>query len=222
VIIPISYPISVKTPLYPNTPAPIICRLRSIEQGDNANTSTIAFSSHSGTHIDAPLHFCKEGATIADCLTMDAKFFPAYCIDVPKRESEEISVSDLEGSIFHMQDAEALIIRTGWNAIRSEDPDRYCNDHPWVSSEIPQFLRKKCPRLRLFGIDQISVSSVLHRVEGHVCHRKFLCEEVPILILEDLNLLDINIKGIFRVHIFPYVIDSIDGIPVIAIVEIEN
>jgi kynurenine formamidase len=153
---------------------------------------------------------------------MDTKFFPAYCIDVSKPESAEICVSDLEGSIALVQDAEALLIRTGWNAIRSEDPDRYCNDHPWVSSEIPQFLRKNCPRLRLFGIDQISVSSVLHRAEGHACHQEFLCEEKFILILEDLNLLDIHVKGIFRVHIFPYMIDNSDGIPVIAIVEIEN
>ena len=191
-----------------------------MEHGDKANISTITVSTHSGTHIDAPRHFCKLGKTIADCLTVDTTFFPVYCIDVPKPVSEEISVSDLEGSISQIQDAEALLIRTGWHTIRSEDPERYCNDHPWVSHEVPAFLREHCPRLRLFGIDQISVSSVLHRDEGHVCHRKFLCEEKSILLLEDLNLLDIRIKEAFRIHIYPHVIDEIDGVPVTVIAEL--
>ena len=219
-IIPISYPLTAKTPLYPNTPSPVIHLMRSMEQGDSANTSAITFSTHSGTHIDAPRHFCKQGKTIADCLTLDTKFFPAYCIDVPKPVSEEITVGDLEGSISHVQDAEAILIRTGWYTIRSEDPNQYCQDHPWISPEVPAFLREQCPNLRLFGIDQISVSSVLHRAEGHACHRKFLCKERSILILEDLNLSDTRIKGSFRLHIYPYMIDDIDGVPVVAVVEI--
>jgi len=221
-IIPISYPLTAKTPLYPNTPAPVICPLRSIERGDSANTSIITFSTHTGTHIDVPRHFCKQGKTVADCLTGDTTFFPTYCIDVQKPESEEIGVSDLAGNISHIQDAEALLIRTGWHTRRSDDPERYCNDHPWISPEIPQFLREKCPRLRLFGIDQISVSSVLHRDEGHACHREFLCEEKSIFLLEDLNLSDTRVNGSFRLYIYPFMIDDIDGVPVIAIVEIER
>ncbi|MFA4825874.1 MAG: cyclase family protein [Methanoregula sp.] len=221
-IISISYPLTAKTPLYPNTPAPVISSLRSMELGDSANTSAITFSTHSGTHIDAPRHFCKQGKTIADCLTLDTTFFPAYCINVPKRDSEEITVSNLAGSISQVQDAEAILIRTGWHTIRSDDPERYSNDHPWVSPEVPAFLRENCPHLRLFGIDQISVSSVLHRAEGHACHRKFLCEEKSILLLEDLNLSDFQIKGSFRLHIYPFMIEHIDGVPVIAAVEIKN
>jgi kynurenine formamidase len=219
-IIPLSYPLTAKTPLYPNTPAPVIHLLRSMEQGDRANTSAIKVSTHSGTHIDAPRHFCKQGKTIADCFTLDTTFFPVYCIDVPKRESEEICVNNLKGSITQVQDAEALLIRTGWHAIRSGDPERYCNDHPWVSPEVPAFLRENCPRLRLFGIDQISISSVLHRETGHACHQKFLCGEKPILLLEDLNLSDIRIINTFMMHIYPHFIDDIDGVPVTVIAEL--
>jgi arylformamidase len=222
VIIPISYPLSTKTPLYPNTPAPVISLLRSIEKGDSANTRTITLSNHTGTHIDAPSHFYTGGATIAECLTMGTQFSPVYCMNLPKEESEEISVIDLEDSISQMKDAEGILIRTGWHTIRSADPKRYCNDHPWISSEVPQFLREKCPLLRLFGIDQISVSSVIHRNVGRTCHLKLLCKERPILILEDLNLSDIHINGSFRLHIYPFMIDDLDGVPVIAIAEIEK
>jgi len=218
-IIPISYPLTKKTPLYPNTPVPIIHNLRSTEKGDSVNTSVITFSTHSGTHIDAPYHFCNKGKTIAICLTLDTTFFPAYCLEVRKPKSEEICVCDLENSISDVQNAEALLIHTGWDAIRSKDSQRFCHDHPWISPEVPQFLREKCPHLRLFGIDQISISSVLHREVGHESHRKFLCEGRPILILEDLNLSDTRIMGSFRLHIYPFMIDEIDGVPVIAVIE---
>lgn len=219
-IISISYPLTAKTPLYPNTPAPVIHPLRSMKQGDSANTSTITFSTHSGTHIDVPRHFCKQGKTIADCLTVDTTFFPAYCIKVPKLESEEITVSYLKGSISQMQDAEALLIRTGWHTIRSDNPERYCNDHPWVSPEVPQFLREKCPRLRLFGIDQISISSIVHRESGRECHRQFLCKYPSILLLEDIDLSDARLLvGKYILHLYPFMIYDLDGTPVVAIME---
>ena len=220
-IIPLSYPLTAKTPLYPNTPAPVIHPLRSTEQGDSANTSTITFSTHSGTHIDAPRHFCKQGKTIADCLTADTTFFPSYYFDVPKPVSEEITVRDLEHCGSKVQNAEALLIRTGWHTLRSENPEQYINDHPWVSPEVPQFLREQCPGLRLFGLDQISISSPLQRQAGHECHRKFLCGKKPILLLEDLNLSELQIKEAFRMHIYPHFIDDIDGVPVTVIAEIQ-
>ena len=220
-IIPLSYPLTTKTPLYPNTPAPVILPLRSMERGDRANTSSITFSTHSGTHIDAPHHFCKQGKTIVDCLTADTMFFPTYCLDVPKPVSEEITVSDLEHCSSHVQNAEALLIRTGWHTVCSENPELYSTNHPWVSPEVPQFLREKCPGLRLFGLDQISVSSPLHREAGHECHRKFLCGKKPILLLEDLNLSELQIKEAFGMHIYPHFIYDIDGVPVTVIAEIK-
>lgn len=221
-IIPLSYSITTKTPLYPNTPGPVIHRLRSIEQGDRTNSSSITISAHSGTHIDAPWHFCNPGKTILGCLESDTSFFPTYCIDILKPISEEITTHELKQSISYIKDAEALLIRTGWYTQRLKTPELYCTDHPWVSPEVPQYLREQCPGLRLFGLDQISVSSSLHRKDGHECHRKFLCGEKPILLLEDLNLADPRIKEVFGMHIYPHFIDETDGIPVTVIAEIKG
>lgn len=219
-IIPISYPLTRNTPLYPNTPAPVINPLRSIEQGDSANTSTITLSNHSGTHVDAPSHFFTSGKTISEILSADTPFSPAYCIDLPCTLSREIGISDLEGSISYLKNADAILIKTGWHLVRFEDPDRYCHDHPWISPELPQFLRDNCPRLRLFGIDQISVSSIFHRDAGRECHRNFLDGKGPIFILEDINLSGIRVKESFSLHIYPIILENIDGVPVIAVAEI--
>jgi arylformamidase len=219
VIILLSYPLTKKMPLYPNTVAPVINSLRSMDLGDSANTSEITFSTHSGTHVDAPRHFCKKGKTIADCLSIDTTFFPVYCFDIPKPEGDEIGVDDLTDKISVANDAEAILIKTGWQNIRKVDPERYSNDHPWVSPEIPVFLREECPGIRLFGIDQISISSVLHREQGHECHQRFLCLKSPILILEDLNIPDIQFIKAFRMNVYPFFIDAIDGVPVTVIAE---
>jgi kynurenine formamidase len=191
-----------------------------MRRGATANTSTITFSTHSGTHVDAPRHFCGQGKTIADCLAVVTVFYPVYCIDVPKGAAEEIMVSDLENRISHVQDAEAILIRTGWHRVRSGNPERYCTDHPWVSPDVSRFLREQCPGLRLFGLDQISISSPLQRETGHACHRAFLCGERPVLLLEDLDLSNDRVTKRFRMHIFPVFIDDIDGIPVTVIAEI--
>ena len=220
-IIPLSYPLTPKTPLYPNTPSPVIQPHRSLKNGDSANTSMIAFSSHSGTHVDTPRHFCEHGKTISDYFTADTSFFPVYCIDMPKAEPTEIAVNELENQISQYKDAESLLIRTGWHTVRSENPELYMTNHPWVSPEVPQLLRDRCPGLRLFGLDQISISSPSHREKGHECHKMFLCGKKPILVLEDLNLSSIRIKGAFRMHVFPHFIDNIDGTPVTVIAEIQ-
>lgn len=38
--------------------------IKSIENGDNYNLSTIFMSTHAGTHIDSPFHFCEDGNTV--------------------------------------------------------------------------------------------------------------------------------------------------------------
>ncbi len=50
--------------VFPGDPAPkktILCR---IEDGDACNLSSFSMCSHNGTHVDAPLHFIKDGKAI--------------------------------------------------------------------------------------------------------------------------------------------------------------
>ena len=50
--------------VYPGDPTPRVTRLASIESGDLYNLSEFAMCAHNGTHIDAPLHFIKDGKSI--------------------------------------------------------------------------------------------------------------------------------------------------------------
>lgn len=52
------------TPVYDGDPETTVEKLKLIDNGDICNLSMISMSAHSGTHIDAPLHFCSDGNAV--------------------------------------------------------------------------------------------------------------------------------------------------------------
>ena len=55
---------SLTTPVYDGDPKPEVEYLKSIENMDEYNLSLIKMTTHTGTHIDAPLHFSEDGSSI--------------------------------------------------------------------------------------------------------------------------------------------------------------
>ncbi len=55
---------TISTPVFSGDPETEVVQVRSMEDGDGYNLSKISMSVHSGTHIDAPLHFCADGSSI--------------------------------------------------------------------------------------------------------------------------------------------------------------
>lgn len=51
-------------PIYEGDPETVTESIKSIENGDECNLTCISMSVHSGTHIDAPLHYCLDGNAI--------------------------------------------------------------------------------------------------------------------------------------------------------------
>jgi kynurenine formamidase len=180
----ISYPLTPQSPLYPGTPEITRSDGKSIGKGDSANTSLVTLSTHSGSHIDTPRHFCPGGKTTREMLRDKLTLSPVYCIDIPASPSAPIRAPDLEQYMGNLHDAGGLLIRTGMHRLRSTDPGRYRNTHPWIHPEVPAFLRAACPSLLIVGTDTISISNPQFRNEGRECHRAFLCHENPILIAE--------------------------------------
>jgi len=213
----ISYPLSLQSPLYPGTP-PFSCQnVKSLTKGDRANTSLLILSSHSGSHIDAPRHFCTGGKTTKEILGTQLDLSPVYCIDVAVGKDTPIRISDVQSIIGEIPDAQGLLIRTGMFRFRTTDPEKYCSGHPWVHPELPEYLKCSCPKLQLFGTDTISISNPLYRDDGRVCHRAFLCGDSPVMLAEDLDLSDPSLTSApLEVVIHPLIVDDLDGVPVLA------
>lgn len=178
----------------------------------------ISLNSHTGTHIDLPRHFCQNRDSVQDLLKESNIFFPTYCISCNKNSEELITAEELLPEIIKIPDAHALLLRTGFSQERITNPDVYSYAHPYIDPELADILRENCKNLRLFGIDLISVSVPSHREIGHRCHRAFLCDDKPILLLEDAFIPDIRFNGHLpnTLALYPTFLDDLDATPVTA------
>lgn len=66
---------------WPGEPGPDRTLIKSIAGGDPANVSKLCMGMHSGTHIDAPIHFIPGGAGI-EGVPLDALVGPGLVVDV--------------------------------------------------------------------------------------------------------------------------------------------
>ena len=71
---------------WPDNPPVRIEKMLDIEHGDAANVSKISMGSHTGTHMDAPLHFVREGRGLNE-MPLDATIGRARVIEVIDPES---------------------------------------------------------------------------------------------------------------------------------------
>ena len=221
-LIPISYPLNRKTPLYPGTEPLAITPTRSLEREDAENESRIVFSSHTGTHIDLPRHSCPGGGSVSALLAPEAVFAPARCIEIPKAGEEPIRIHDLLGHLDAVLSARALFVKTGSGRLRESDPEAYAKAHPWMHPEVPGFLRTQNPALRLLGIDTISIATPSYPEEGAKAHRAFLCNHPHIFLLEDVDLSYGRLLGEpWILRLYPVVFDDLEGVPVVALAEFE-
>ena len=79
--IDISAPIDPKTtPVYPGNAPVKFDFMQSFAQGDALTLSAFSFGAHTGTHVDAPLHFIKGGATL-DQIPLERFIGPVRVID---------------------------------------------------------------------------------------------------------------------------------------------
>ncbi len=63
--------------VYPGDPTPKKMVISSMEKGDLYNLTAFSMCAHNGTHIDAPLHFIKDGKTV-DSVSLDTFIGMAY------------------------------------------------------------------------------------------------------------------------------------------------
>jgi arylformamidase len=90
----ISVPIREGMPHYPGDPAVSLQRVASIADGAIANISALDFGVHTGTHIDAPLHFIDDGGG-ADALRLSSLIGPADVVDATAIEEGPIGEREL-------------------------------------------------------------------------------------------------------------------------------
>jgi arylformamidase len=143
-IIDVSVPIRTGMVTYPDDPEVRLERVSSIPDGAVANLTRIDMGAHSGTHVDAPVHFI-EGAPGAEQLPLDELLGP--CVVVETGGLTEVDVAAAPPG------AARVLFKTP-------------NSELWASDEFPDHFARldgAAARLllerevRLVGVDYLSV-----------------------------------------------------------------
>lgn len=206
----LSYHLDSNTPIYGGSKGICIDIDRSIENGDSANTKIIKFSNHSGTHIDYPNHFIKNGSTSN---FFDANFWQFNKVLLIKVVAEKNEIINLTRDFLTNipKDIDFLIIKTGFGKLR--ETEDYWKYNPGISPETGFLLKEMFPNLKIIGFDFISLTSFQNRELGRIAHKTFLGGEKPILIIEDMDLSKIEDSPKSLICL-PIMLSEVDGAPV--------
>lgn len=176
-----------------------------IQSGDTANVRTLSMSAHTGTHMDAPLHFVDRGESI-DRMPLDATVGPARVIAI--RDEKAITREELQP--YDPQPGERLLFRTA-NSRRSWHTCRYFLKHfVHLSADAARFLAD-C-RVRTIGVDYLSIGA--YQGDGIETHQIVL--SAGIWAIEGLDLSQVE-PGDYDLVCLPLKIEDGDGAPARAI-----
>ncbi len=175
----------------------------SLAKGDSVNVTTLTFSAHTGTHVDAPYHFTDDGLTL-ERVDLSAYWGPAQVVKVNK-ESGALTPADLSG--YDLSLAPRLLVHSGASA---NDPRVFHHDYVFPGPELADYLGKA--GIILYGADAPSMdASDSKTLPGHKA-----LQRNGILILEGLDLSEVS-DGLYELAAFPLKVLGGDGSPVRAV-----
>jgi len=205
-IIDISVPLSSGMPVWPGDPEAVIRRIKDIEQGDDCTVSQISGTVHMGTHIDAPAHFIKGGAPVADT-ALDILMGDAVVADAG--ESSAITPEVLEQFSLPAETVR-LLIKTKNSRLWNNPCHAFCRDFVALTSGAAEWIA--ATKIRLVGIDYLSVQRFADR-DGRT-HRLLL--DRGVVLLEGLDLRSAS-AGSYRLVCLPLRITGCEGAPARAV-----
>jgi len=202
-VIDISRKISEDMIVWPGDPNVHIARCCSMDDGSDFNLSNISMGLHTGTHIDAPLHFIKGGR---DVLLMKPvnflRFVKVFSLNVAKCITKE-DLIDLP-----INEGDALFFRTS----NSDLPENGAFNQNYVYLDISAAEYLLAKKVEVVGIDYFSIDG--YEVEDYPVHKLFLSKGV--IIVEGLYLKDVA-EGVYLCSFLPLKINGADGSPVRAV-----
>ncbi len=196
--------------MFPGSPKPQFISWSTIKK-DGYNLELLFLSSHSGTHMDAPYHFIKNGKKIHE-IPVSRLTNNAILIKLRKKANQAISKNDIikfekkHGII--LKNA-TIIFATGWQ--KNLQSKYYFERNPGLSVSAAKYLASK--KINLVGIDSPSID--LGNDTKFSVHQ--ILSKNNILIVENLANLEKIPKNHFKLVVLPLKLKDTTGSPVRAI-----
>lgn len=204
-IFDISIPITLDMPVWPGDPGVHISRSSSIDEGGNANVSHISLGVHTGTHVDAPLHFLREGASL-EKISLEKFVGDVQVFDVP--DVNLITKESLINRNFTFNSSR-ILFKTNNSKIWSRGEKEFKEDFVALSPDAARYLVGL--GVKLVGIDYLSIAPF---ADSTPTHRIFL--EAGVVLLEGIDLSGVS-AGEYLLFCLPLNLHGVDGAPARAI-----
>ncbi|MBB4077546.1 arylformamidase [Lewinella aquimaris] len=203
----VTYPIFEGMTGWPGQPETSYDTLSCIHCGDTARVSMLHFSSHTGTHMDAPSHFLAEGIDMAR-VPIEIGLGPMRIAEIDCKAA--VTPEDLlayEGRTRPLEPGERLILRTP-NSDKGFWPHKpFDEDYHGIGPAAAKLIVER--RLLLIGVDYLSVGP-FH--EGNPqTHRALMGGNV--WIIEGVDLRKIT-EGDYDMICLPLKLAGSDGSPI--------
>jgi kynurenine formamidase/threonine dehydrogenase-like Zn-dependent dehydrogenase len=184
---------------FPGDPGVELKQTKHLDRGDPATVSHLSLGVHSGTHVDAPVHFIG-GAPGVDEFSIDSMIGPARVIEI--LDKEICTAQDL--AAYDIRAGERLLLRTS-NSNRCWSVDAFVEDYAHLDTSAARLLAER--RVRMVGIDYLSIG---RGKDGPEVHRILL--GAGVVIIEGLDLSRVE-GGFYDVVCLPLKILGGDGAP---------
>ena len=193
-------------PVWPSHAPFEIERLRAIERGDRSNVSRLQMTAHTGTHLDAPLHFVPGGPGV-ETLDLNVLVGPALLVEALAAEVIDAPLLDSLGIPAGL---ERLLIHTRNSALWARGEPKFQEDYVALDASGAQWIVDH--GVRLVGVDYLSVAIFKDTLTPH---RILL--GAGVIPVEGLNLTGVP-SGKCQLVCLPLKIAGSDGAPCRAIV----
>ena len=201
----ISLPLSTGLPVWPGSQVFKLDPVHRLADGDPCNESAYSANIHTGTHIDAPWHFLRDGDK-ADSIDLARLVGTALVVWLPGIKRITPEVLEL---IELPRDTVRLLFRTDNSQLWAQGVSEFRKDYVALTVEAAEWLAKK--DIGLLGIDYLSIQLF---EESSRTHAALL--EAGIVILEGLNLYGIE-PGSYELICLPLAVRDAEGAPARAV-----
>lgn len=180
---------------FPGNPPIEIDAIMHVERGDPYTISALKMGTHTGTHIDAPIHFLRGGSG-TDAVPLQSLVGPARVIEI----EDAGAVTQAELLNHNLEHSQRLLFKTS-NSQRCWTGPEFVSDFVSLAEDAANYLAEL--KTLAIGIDYLSVGSP-------EVHRTLLGAGVAII--EGLNLSEVN-PGEYEFVCLPLRITGGDGAP---------
>jgi arylformamidase len=201
----ISLPVSNALVVWPGDPPIHITHPTHYDKGDTAMVSRIAMGAHTGTHVDAPLHFLEDGSSV-EALDLNRLIGPALVLHVPN--ADDLSAAVLENLAIPPH-TKRVLFRTRNSDIWQQETTTFFEDFVAVTKDGAQWLVDH--GVQVVGVDYLSVASFKDLTTPH---RILL--RAGVIPVEGLDLSAIS-PGLYQLICLPLKMAGLEGAPARAI-----